>query len=546
MKGLLFAVKQNLWKEHASVKKLFSLFSLSRSVTVVGETEINKAEQQKKLSPTFNTAQRIGLFLGPATFVLIMLFFQPENLAYEGKATLAIVSWMAVWWMTEAVPIPLTALLPIVLFPLTGGLDLAAITSSYASETIFLFLGGFMIALAMEKWNLHLRIALKIISIVGHSTDRMILGFMIATVFLSMWISTTATVMMMLPMGLAIMSKFSNLLTESKLDIIEDRETIISRFKKSLMLAIGYSSLAGGLSTIIGSPPNLIFAAYMKETHGIDISFLDWMLFGLPMTIIITAMAYVLLTKVLFPTKVKEIPGGNEMIRRELKDLGPMSREEKMVVSVFAITALAWMTRSFILQPYISENITDTIIAMIATFALFILPAKKGGTILNWETTKNLPWGILILFGGGLAIAAGFTNTGLTEWIGLQLTVISELPLFLIVLTVVFLVIILTEVTSNTATATMLIPIMGALALAVEVHPLALLMGTTIAASCAFMFPVASPPNAIVFSTGVLKIPDMVKAGFWLSIGSTIVITVLIYWYLPIIWNFDISNVPLG
>jgi sodium-dependent dicarboxylate transporter 2/3/5 len=313
------------------------------------------------------------------------------------------------------------------------------------------------------------------------------------------------------------------------------------------MLAISYSALTGGLGTLIGTPPNTIMAGFARETYGLDISFASWMLFGVPIAIVFTGVAFFVLVKFLFPLRIKDLPGGSEIIREQYKALGSMSREEGMVAAVFTLTAIAWITRSFLLQPYVSQGIDDAIIAITAAVVLFILPSKQkpGESLLNWETTKKLPWGILILFGGGLALAAGFTNSGLTEWVGSQLTGLSNFPVIVILFAVIFLVIFLTEITSNTATATMLIPMMGALAVAVGVHPIALIAGTTIAASCAFMLPIATPPNAIVFSSGVLTIKDMAKSGIWLNIIFSIILTVVIYLYLPLVWNFNISELPL-
>ena len=533
-----------LWREHLGVKQLLSLFSVRGSEVMTESSYNTEKKQQPRKSPTpvYNTPQKIGLIIGPLLFLLTMLFFEPNGLSNQGQAVLGVTLWMAVWWMTEAMPIPVTALLPIILFPLTGALDLGATTSSYSSDIIFLFMGGFLIALAMERWNLHRRIALTIISVVGTSAERLILGFMVATAFLSMWISSTATTMMMVPIGTAIILKFDELMDNYH---VNGKEATKKRFGKALMLAISYSALTGGLGTLIGTPPNVIFAGFANETYGIEISFANWMLFGVPVAIIFTAIAYFVLVKVLFPFKVSELPGGKEIISSQKQELGPMSIEEKMVATVFVLTATAWITRTFLLQPYVSQNISDAMIAMIAAFALFLLPSKqKGETLLNWEVTKKLPWGILILFGGGLAIAAGFSSSGLTEWIGTQLTGLSHLPMIVILFSIIFLVIFLTEITSNTATATMLIPIMGALAVALEVNPLAFLVGTTIAASCAFMFPIATPPNAIVFSSGVLTIPDMAKAGIWLNIIFSVLLTAVIYWYLPLIWGFSITRLP--
>jgi len=491
MRQLLTKVNRLAWHEHSLIKNLLSLFSFNAAEAVINKGENLKENYNQSPTPTYNKVQRVGLILGPILFLLTMLFFDPEGLSSDGKAILAVTIWMATWWMTESMPIPVTALLPIILFPLTGGLDITTTTSSYSSDVIFLFMGGFLIALAMERWNLHRRIALSIISIVGTGTERLILGFMVATAFLSMWISSTATTMMMVPIGTAIMVKISEILEKQYKENAKDTK---EKFGKALMLGISYAALTGGLGTLIGTPPNTIMAGFVSEAYGIDISFASWMLFGVPIAVIFTAIAFLILVKVLFPLRIKDLPGGSEIIQAERKGLGSMSREEKMVATVFTLTAVAWITRSFLLQPFVSQNIDDAIIAMTAAFVLFLLPAKNkaGETLLNWETAIKLPWGVLILFGGGLAIAAGFTNSGLTEWIGNQLVGLSNLPLILIIFSVVFLVIFLTEITSNTATATMLIPIMGALALALEVHPFGLIAGTTVAATCAFMFPIAT------------------------------------------------------
>ncbi|ERN51305.1 DASS family sodium-coupled anion symporter [Alkalihalophilus marmarensis] len=543
MKQLISKASKVFWEEHFTIKKFMSLFTIKGSEAVQKDFSIEKAKSEPPV-PKKNNAQRIGLVAGPVLFLLCILFFQPEGLSNQAQAVLAITIWMAVWWMTEAVPIPVTALLPIILFPLTGGVDLNTTTSAYGSDIIFLFMGGFMIALAMERWNLHRRIALSIINLVGTSTEKIILGFMIATAFLSMWISSTATTMLMVPIGTAIIVNFGELLKQHR---VSDISNLKDKFGKALMLAISYSALTGGLGTLIGTPPNTIMAGFARETYGLDISFASWMLFGVPIAIVFTGVAFFVLVKFLFPLRIKDLPGGSEIIREQYKALGSMSREEGMVAAVFTLTAIAWITRSFLLQPYVSQGIDDAIIAITAAVVLFILPSKQkpGESLLNWETTKKLPWGILILFGGGLALAAGFTNSGLTEWVGSQLTGLSNFPVIVILFAVIFLVIFLTEITSNTATATMLIPMMGALAVAVGVHPIALIAGTTIAASCAFMLPIATPPNAIVFSSGVLTIKDMAKSGIWLNIIFSIILTVVIYLYLPLVWNFNISELPL-
>lgn len=322
---------------------------------------------------SYKPIQLIGLILGPLLFILTLLFFSPEDLSKEGLAVLASTLWIAVWWMTEAIPIPATSLLPIILFPLTGGLEIGATTSSYGSGTIFLFMGGFMVALAMEKWNLHRRIALSIISVIGTNTDRIVLGFMVATGFLSMWISNTATAMMMVPIGLAIIYQVS--------DALKDDPTIDTSkenfgFGKALMLSIAYSASIGGIATLIGTPPNAALAGVVKEMYGFELSFATWMLFGVPIAVIFIFLTWIYLVKIAYPLKVKQLPGGQEIITKEKEKLGKPSYEEKAVFIVFLLTALAWITRSFILVKFI-PNISDEIIAMMAAIILFIIPSKK-------------------------------------------------------------------------------------------------------------------------------------------------------------------------
>jgi len=492
---------------------------------------------------SFDTRQKIGIILGPLLFIMTLIFFEPEGLSGSAIAILASTLWIATWWITEAVPIPATSLLPLILFPLTGGLSGDATASSYGDNTIFLFMGGFLIALAMQKWNLHKRIALFIISLVGTSTEMIVLGFMLATGLLSMWISNTATSMMMVPIGLAVIYQASEQLKKEGEGQVNHSSF---NFGKVVMLGIAYSASIGGLATLIGTPPNTIFAAVVSETYDLEISFARWMMFGVPLALLFLGIAWIYLVKVAFPMKIKQLPGGKEVINNERRTLGDMSIEEKIVLSVFSITALAWILRSFVLVPYVNENINDTVIAMSAAIILFLIPSfsKKGDFILDWNTAKGLPWGILLLFGAGLAIAAGFQETGLAEWIGNQLTILEGVSLFLILACVIAMVIFLTEITSNTATATMMFPIMASLASALSVHPYSLMIGAGVAASCAFMLPVATPPNAVVFGSGYLRIPDMAKAGFLLNVFAIVLVTLAIYFYLPFAWDIDLTTFP--
>ncbi|WP_216829477.1 SLC13 family permease [Alkalihalobacterium elongatum] len=532
----------NLWDSHKKVKNILTFsFATQASQKVNEKAEVKKEENNNNSNPMYKKTQLLGLLLGPALFTFIMLFFSPEGLTLEARAVLASTVWIATWWITEAIPIPATSLLPIVLFPITGALDSGTVTSSYGNSIIFLFLGGFLIALAMERWDLHKRIALTIISIIGTSTQRIVLGFMIATGFLSMWISNTATAMMMVPIGTAIIFQVSRSLKEKNVGIANEDKN----FGRAMMLGIAYAASIGGLATLIGTPPNMILAGVVNELYGIDISFADWMMFGLPLSVILLGLAWVYLIKFAFPVKMKTLPGGNELIREQKKALGKTSFEEKAVLTIFSLAAFAWITRSFLLDGLI-PGIDDTMIAITAAAVLFMIPSlsKRGTFLLDWETAKKVPWGILLLFGGGLAIAAGFRESGLAAWIGNQLTVVEGVHFLLVVTIVTALVMFLTEITSNTASATMILPIMASLAFAIGVHPYALMIPAAIAASCAFMLPVATPPNAVVFASGHLKMVDMARAGFWINIISIIVIVIAIYFYLPIVWSMDLQMIP--
>ena len=481
-------------------------------------------------------AKKIGLILGPALFLITLLWFHPEGLSKEANAILASTLWVAVWWITEAVPIAITSLLPVVLFPLTGGLGLAETTASFGHRYIFLYIGGFILAIAIQRWNLHKRIALNIIQIIGTNVKSIILGFMIATAFLSMWISNTATSVMMLPIGMAIISQLRD-----NPDTIENEN---QTFGKALMLAIAYSASIGGMATLIGTPPNLILATIVQETYGIEITFLKWFMFGLPVSLILLAICWKYLTEFAFSFKQKAFPGGKSEINKQLKSLGKISYEEKMVLLIFIGTAFAWITRSFLLQKFI-PNIDDTIIAVIAGIILFVLPAskEKSRKLINWEEAVKLPWGILLLFGGGLALAQGFKTSGLAEWIGGQMTLLEGASLFFLLLFLITLVNFLTEITSNLATTAMILPILAPLSLVIDVHPFMLMVGATVAASCAFMLPVATPPNAVVFGSGYLRIPDMVKSGIWMNLFSIFFLTLMVYFLLPLIWGIDPHNI---
>ena len=477
--------------------------------------------------------KKIGLVLGPVLFVLVMLFFNPENLNPDAKSILASTIWIAVWWITECVPISVTALLPIILFPLTGGLDIKSTTASYGHNLVFLFVGGFIIALAIEKWNLHKRVALNIIKFTGTKKSRIILGFMIATAILSMFISNTATTIMILPVGLAIISKVS----ESN----NSNENI--NFGKSLMIAIAYSASIGGMATLIGTPPNMIFAGVVKESYGIEIGMLEWSKFGLPVSLFLLIICWLYLTRIAFSFEDKNQASGKQEINSQLKKLGKFSNEELKVSVIFGLTAIGWIFRKQLVK--IIPFLDDTIIAITFAIVLFIIPDKKNKPLLNWEDTVKLPWGIILLFGGGMAIASAFGKSGLALWIANLLSTMEGVSLFLLILIIVASINLLTELTSNMATTAMLLPVLITMALAINVHPYFLLISATLAASCAFMLPVATPPNAIVFGSGLLKIEDMFKKGIWMNLFSIIIISLIVYYILPYVFDLSKEIVPL-
>ncbi|MFP7494346.1 DASS family sodium-coupled anion symporter [Terribacillus saccharophilus] len=546
MKASILSLWTNLWNVHDKTKRLL-LFAVPTTKKAANDQTSEQSGTSSKEPRSYKRPQLIGLLLGPLLFLSVILFYYPEGLSYEGRMVLATTLWVATWWITEAIPIPATSLLPLILLPVTQGLDGDTAASSYGDPIVFLFLGGFLIAMAMEKWNLHKRIALNIISVVGTSTSRIVLGFMIATGFLSMWVSNTAAVMMMLPIGTAIIYQASQAAKASKQEIGEDNR----KFEKSLVFAIGYAGTIGGLGTLIGTPPNIILAAMASSLFGVEISFGGWMLIAVPIVIILLFSTWFYLTKFVFRIKMKELPGGRDLILKQKQDLGKMSFEEKAVLAVFTFAAFMWVSRTFlweadaILEIIAIPGISDTTIAVFAGVLLFLIPSmKKGERILDWDVSKELPWGVLLLFGGGLAIAAGFTSSGLSQWIGDQLTVLEGLNILLIIIISTTLVLFLTEITSNTATATMILPVMASLALALDVHPYAIMVPAAMAANCAFMLPVGTPPNAIIFASGKITIAEMVKIGFVLNIFTLILLILGVFVLVGPLWGLDLNVYP--
>ncbi len=481
------------------------------------------------------TVPKIGLIAGPVAFLIVLCFFHPVGLSKPANGVLASTLWIAIWWITEAIPIAVTALLPIVLFPLTGGLALSATTAQYGHRFIFLYMGGFMIAIAIEKWGLHKRIALHVIHLIGSNITRIILGFMMATAFMSMWISNTATSVMMLPIGMAIITQ----LKDNPATVAD--ENLI--FGKALMLAIAYSASIGGMATLVGTPPNLVLAGVLQETYNVEISFSRWMMFAFPISCVLLFICWKYLTTIAFRFKEKSFPGGKAEIRRLLKELGVMSNQEKIVLAVFVVTALMWITRS-LLQQWIPA-LDDTVIAMTGGILLFLIPSgKTGEQIISWNEAVKMPWGIILLFGGGMALAHGFGESGLAVWIGSQMSLLQGFSIMMLLLILIASVNFLTEITSNLATTAMLLPILAPIALSIDVHPFLLMVSATVAASCAFMLPVATPPNAVVFGSGYLRIPDMVRTGIWMNLISILLLTLIAYFVLPYLWGFVPEEFP--
>ncbi|BFN14572.1 DASS family sodium-coupled anion symporter [Marinobacter sp. RI1] len=470
-------------------------------------------------------SQVIGLILGVAFLLATLALPAPGSMGAEAWAALGLMLLMATWWSTEAIPIPATALLPIVLVPALGLGTIGQATAPYANPIIFLFLGGFTLGLAMQRWNLHRRIALLTLKAMGDQPRRQIAGFMLATAFLSMWVSNTATAIMMLPIGLSVVAMMDNTNPEG-----------VRKYATALLLAIAYSASIGGIATLIGTPPNALLAAYLSENQGISVGFAQWMVLGVPVTLVMLVLTWWWLTRRDFG--IGRASDSGQMIRDELAKLGAMSRGERLVAVVFVITATAWIFRPLLsasLMPWLS----DTGIAIAAAIAMFLIPVdtRQGTFVLDWDSANKLPWGVLLLFGGGLAMAGVISSSGLAEWIAGSLGVAGALPTIVMMVIVAAVIIFLTEVTSNTATAAAFLPLLGALAMAQDVSPLLLTVPAAIAASCAFMMPVATPPNAIVFSSGHMQISDMIKAGFALNLMGIVVVTLITYGLLGLVFS---------
>ncbi|WP_440999768.1 SLC13 family permease [Fodinibius sp. SL11] len=482
----------------------------------------------------FERKKQLGFIAGIVVFLIPYLIPAPEGLSLEGWHTAAVAMLMAIWWITEALPIPVTALLPIVLLPVLNISTIDEATAPYANPLIFLFMGGFIIAQAMERWDLHKRIALNIVSFVGIKPSSIIMGFIIASAFLSMWVSNTATALMMLPIALSV------------LKLVENQKETADKlnFEIVLVLSIAYGCNVGGMGTIIGTPPNALLAGFMSENYGYEIGFAQWMMVGVPLMLVSLPILYFLLVKVIYPIKLEELPGGKKIIESQLGNLGAINNAEKKVAFVFIGAAVLWITRP-LLSTYI-PGLSDAGIAIMAGVSLFIIPVnlREGEFLLSWSDAEELPWGVLILFGGGLSLASAISSTGLAEWIGQGVGVVGSWPIILLVGVVVLLIIFLTEITSNTATTAAFLPILASVAIGLGENPMLLAIPAALGASCAFMLPVATPPNAIVYSSGKISIPEMSKAGLWLNLVFVLLLTVGTFTLMNYVFGIEVGVLP--
>jgi sodium-dependent dicarboxylate transporter 2/3/5 len=477
-------------------------------------------------------AKTLGLWLGPILFMAMLLMGQSQQaMPVDAWLVAAVGLWMAVWWSTEAVPVAATAFIPLILFPVLQVTPVKTVAQSYAHPTIFLFLGAFILALAVEKWSLHRRIALTVLSRTGTDGRKLILGFMIAASLLSMWMTNTSTAMMLLPIAASVAAmvaeKASGTSAESK-----------RTFQVALLLSLAYATTIGGMATIIGTPPNVLLAGFIEETYGLQIAFLDWMLIGLPLALVLLPLGWVVLTRIAFTVDIAESKEAGDVIADMRRQLGVMHASERRVGLLFLVVVFFWMTRSWLNDFSSFEGVSDAGIVMAAALLLFVIPAGDGSgqRLMVWEDVSRLPWGVLILFGGGLALAAQVSGSGLAVWLGESLLPVASLGTLVLIVAAAGLVVFLTELTSNLATAATFLPVIAAIAAQSGIEPLVLCVPVTLAASCAFMLPVATPPNAIVFSSGVLTIPEMVRAGFLMNLIALVALTILATVAVPLVF----------
>ena len=475
-----------------------------------------------------STHQNVGLWLGVALFALMLIAGAPHGLPQAGWMTASIGVLMAIWWATEAVPIAVTSLLPLAVFSILGIADIQDAATPYANKVVFLFLGGFIVALAMQRWNLHRRIALNVLRVAGSGGRSLIGGFMLASALISMWVTNTSTTMMLLPIAMSVITVIHNSVGE--LDQRGRRD-----FECALLLGVAYAATIGGMTTLVGTAPNAMLAAFMSDEYGTEIHFANWIVVGLPLTAAMLPLAWLALTRVVFRVEFRTGGEGRAELARMREEMGPMTVPEKRVAVVFAIMALAWVFRPLLIKIPALSGLDDSGIAMAGAVAMFLVPSTdpEDPMLMRWRYTEKLPWGVLLLFGGGLSLARAVTETGLAQWLGTDLQAIGMLPMAAIVVIVAGMIIFLTELTSNTATTATFLPVVGAIAIEAGFDPVLLTVPVALAASCAFMLPVATPPNAIVFGSGLLTIPKMARAGMVLNVFSIVLVSLVALYLAP-------------
>ncbi len=475
-----------------------------------------------------SASQKVGLLLGPALLITMLLIDAPDGLPPEAWITASIGILMAVWWATEAVPIAVTALLPVVLFPMFGVSSIQDTTAPYANKVIFLFLGGFVVAFAMQRWNLHRRIALTVLQHAGGNGRSLVGGFMLASALISMWVMNTSTTMMLLPIAVSIITVIHKTVVSLDEKAKED-------FQFSLLLGVAYGATIGGIATLVGTAPNAMFAAFMQENYGTSIDFSSWMLVGLPMSAMMLPLAWIALTRWVFKVDFVTSGEGRATLKKMKDDMGTITVPEKRVALVFLFMAFAWVFRPLLIKMPPLAALDDSLVAIAGAIVLFLVPSGREDDplLLRWKYAEQLPWGVLLLFGGGLTLAGAVSRTGLAAWLGSSLHAVGTLPLVVIVIMAATLIIFLTELTSNIATTATFLPVVGAIAIEAGYDPIVLAVPVTLAASCAFMLPVATPPNAIVFGSGMLTIPKMARAGIVLNVVGIVVVSAVAYKLAP-------------
>ncbi|MDP5053301.1 MAG: SLC13 family permease [Congregibacter sp.] len=473
--------------------------------------------------------QRMGLVLGPGLCLCMLIFANAQTtMPPAAWKVAAIAMWMAIWWATEVVPVAVTAFLPLICFDLLGIAPMQEVAQSYAHPIIYLFLGAFMLAIAVEKWSLHRRMALWILTRTGTDGKRLILGFMLVGALLSMWMTNTSTTMMLLPIAASVGALIAEQASRGQ-------EAFVRDFQIALMLGLAYSTTIGGLSTLVGTPPNVFLAGFLQDSYGLSIGFADWMMIGVPLSATLLPLGWWILTSVAYSVTIPASEQTQAVITQMQRDIGRITTPERRVGLLFLLVITLWMFRSMLQQIPGLGGLDDSGIVMAAALLLFVVPSGVSGRgpLMNWSDVTQLPWGVLILFGGGLSLAAQVSGSGLALWLGEGLSLLGSMGLIVLVLASAGLVVFLTELTSNLATAATFLPVVAAIALQSGIDPLVLCVPVTLAASCAFMLPVATPPNAIVYSSGVLRIPDMIRAGFIMNLVALVLLTVVAVWLVP-------------